>query len=112
MHSIFIFLALAASAAAQITTGSVSGYVLDPSHHPILSARVTVTDSGRSLTRSTLTDVTGFFRVADLLPSAYRLSAAADGFATRQSLDVEVPVWREGGRRSPSDWYDENRASL
>jgi hypothetical protein len=83
---------LALAVAGQVTTGSVSGYVLDPSRRPIPNANVTIADSGRSLTRTTITDVTGYFRLADLPPSAYRLSAAAAGFQTTQSPDVQVAV--------------------
>jgi outer membrane receptor protein involved in Fe transport len=92
MRVVMVVLALVSSAAAQVTTGSVSGFVLDPSHRPIPNAGITVSDARRSLTRSATTDVTGYFRVADLPPAAYKLSAAAPGFVTTQSPEVQVAV--------------------
>ena len=92
MRVVIGLLALVLGAAGQVTTGSVSGFVLDPSRRPIPNASVTVSDSRRSLTRSATTDVTGYYRVADLPPSAYKLSATATGFVTTQSPDVQVAV--------------------
>ena len=92
MRAVYILLAFALPGAGQVTTGSVSGYVLDPSRRPIPGASITASDAKRSLTRSATTDATGYFRVADLPPSAYRLSAAAPGFVTTQSPDVRVAV--------------------
>src|SRR5215467_3355083 len=92
LRAIIALLALTVTAAAQITTGSVSGYVVDPSNRPIPKAKITVIDTQRLVTRSTLTDLTGYFRLADLPPAVYRVNVAAPEFATVVSPAVEVGV--------------------
>jgi hypothetical protein len=65
---------------AQVTTGTVSGYVIDPSGKPVPSAVVAATDPHRGLSRETVTDAAGFYRFADLAPAVYDVSASAPGF--------------------------------
>jgi hypothetical protein len=43
-------------AAAQVTTGSLTGYVLDPSNRPIAGAKVAASDPLRSTVRETTAD--------------------------------------------------------
>ena len=70
---------------AQVTTGSLSGFVIDPSGKPIPRAAVAVSDAQRGVSRHTVTDDTGLYRVADLAPSTYEVSASAPGFETARA---------------------------
>lgn len=90
-------LLFATSAFGQITTGTISGYIFDPARLPIQNAKVVVKDTARSTSRPALTDVNGFYRVTDLLPSSYQVQVAAMGFAAAQSaqLRLEVNATRE-----------------
>jgi Carboxypeptidase regulatory-like domain/TonB dependent receptor len=85
-------LVLLGSALGQITTGSVSGYVFDPSLRGIPNAKVTVVEPERSLTRAATTDSTGFYRIPDLPPASYRLAAAATGFAVSPFQELPLAV--------------------
>jgi len=80
----------------QVTTGSVSGFVLDPARRPIHNAAVTLADSGRSISRHATTDTTGFYRFIETQPAAYSVSASAENFAEVKSellyVRVDMPM--------------------
>jgi outer membrane receptor protein involved in Fe transport len=87
----------------QVTTGTISGYVLDPSGKPIPRAPVAASDTLRGIARQTITDDTGLYRFADLAPGDYQVSASAPGFDTgrlaatlrvdaRLRLDVSLSI--------------------
>ncbi len=78
--------------AAQVTTGSISGYVFDPSGKPIVYAQVNSTDLARSMIRETTTDNTGFFRFAKLQPASYSISSVSPGFEKITIREVRVEV--------------------
>ena len=80
--TLIVLLADGLPLSAQITTGAVSGYVIDPSGKPVPRAEVAAADPQRGSSRKTVTDDTGFYRFADLAPAVYEVSASAPGFAT------------------------------
>src|SRR5260370_514260 len=92
MRGILISLAFVLSSFGQITTGSLSGYVFDPSKRAIPNAKVMITDPARSFTRAAIADAAGFYRIADLPPASYKLAASASGFVTTLSPDVRLAV--------------------
>ena len=55
---------------AQVTSGSITGYVWDPANRPIAGAKVTASDSLRSTVREAATDSKGLYYFADLPPAA------------------------------------------
>src|SRR5580704_15145206 len=77
---------------AQVNTGSISGYVLDPSGKAIPGAGLTLEDTARSLTRSIQSSPAGYYEFDGLPPAEYRLSVNAASFAqlTTQAIRVEV----------------------
>ena len=79
-------------ARAQVTTGSISGYVIDPSGRPIANATVEVADTARAFARTATTDDTGMYRLAELPPATYDVSAAAQGFAKAMRQQVHLVV--------------------
>jgi hypothetical protein len=94
MRHISIFLLLAVSSVfGQVSTGSLSGYILDPSERAVPNAPVTLQSVGRSLQRSSQTDSSGFYLFEELAPGDYQLSVNASGFAPgRTELPVHVEV--------------------
>src|SRR5580658_6692393 len=72
--------------------GRDSGTVTDSSGGVLLKATVNVVDTGTGLKRTAMTNGTGQFRVAGLLPATYDISAEMAGFATgiRKSVIVAI----------------------
>src|SRR2546421_4823181 len=87
----FWFFFCAASALAQVTTGSISGHVLDPRQKPMAGAEITATGSDRGLLRPFLPDDTGFYFLADPPPAFYTISAKASPFVPA-STDLRLAV--------------------
>ena len=93
--AVFTILAAALSASAvqaQVTTGSVSGSVSDPSGRPVPGATVVASDGARASARTAVSDEMGRYRFADLPPALYDLSAAARGFERVERRQVSVTV--------------------
>jgi Carboxypeptidase regulatory-like domain len=82
----------AVAAYAQVTTSSISGFVLDPSGKPIQKAKVTVSDPSHAISRSVYTDAAGFYHILDLAPALYQVSGEASQFAKTEGPSVELEV--------------------
>jgi hypothetical protein len=83
-----IIVAAAGIAAAQDTTGTISGRVVDPQGLPIPGATVNVT--GTQGTRTVVTDGDGEFTVPFLAPESYTIRAELAGFETVSRSGIEV----------------------
>ena len=81
-------LSAARSAAAQDTTGTVSGRVVDV--QGLILPGVMVTVSGPQGAKTAVTDGEGRFTVAFLTPGPYAVRAELDGFTTVDRSDVQV----------------------
>ena len=79
-------------AGAQVQTGSVSGYVLDPSAKPIPNAPVVIQSVAQAFTRSEHTDDSGYYEFDGLPPAEYTLTVNATGFSpvTAQAIHIAV----------------------
>src|ERR1700675_1333941 len=99
LSSLLLLAACAAFAAplhAQFPLGALRGAVQDSSGARIAGAVISVSDSEKSLTRAVRSDGQGEFRVEDLFPGAYQLTASAGGFgAARTKVVVAVSSVRE-----------------
>ena len=84
-------LSAALPARAQVTTGSITGYVFDPAKRPIVGAQVAVSDSLRANVRQAVTDSKGLYYLADLPPATYTLDCSAASFAV-SSVHIQVEV--------------------
>jgi len=73
---------LFASSAWAQSTSSITGVIRDSSDAVIPGAEVVVTSLATGSVRETLTSDTGIYRVTNLLPGEYRVSAAMAGFKT------------------------------
>src|SRR5688572_33208768 len=64
---------------AQVA-GSISGYIKDTSGAAVPSASITVVSGEQQLTRSTTSDVTGFYNLLAMQSGIYEVSVSATGF--------------------------------
>ncbi len=85
-------LLVAGAAHAQITSGSVSGFVTDPSAAAIPRAIVKVTGVGQDASRQTVSDQSGFYRIDDLVPGRYDVVFSAPQFSDAGASGVIVRV--------------------
>src|SRR6266568_5580133 len=69
-------------AAGQTVNGSFRGKVADPSGGVIPEATVKMTDTGKSLSRETKTDASGYYEFLDVAPSTYEFAISFAGFET------------------------------
>lgn len=67
---------------AQSATANLAGTVQDEQDASVRGAKITLRDPAKGISRETLTDATGTFRFARLLPGGYELTAESSGFAT------------------------------
>ena len=85
-------LLLAATVFAQETTGGLQGTVKDPSGAVVSNAVVVVSGTTLVGDKQTKTDAGGYYRLANLPPGTYTVTASAKGFSTsrRAGLTLEV----------------------
>jgi hypothetical protein len=76
--------------AQVLTTGGISGSVIDQSGGVIPDARVTISDPSTGFTRTTTSNAAGLYTFSDLQPATYRLKVSAKGFADAVVKDVVV----------------------
>jgi len=87
----------AASLFGQSSTAVLSGAVADEQERAIASAKVTLLEPGKGLTRVTTSDSNGAFVFSQLAPSTYQLSVEQQGFSKAQFTDLVINA---GDRRS------------
>ncbi len=78
------------SAAAQATSGTISGVVTDENQGVITSASVTVRNVGTNESRSLTTDSEGRYRFPNLPVGNYEVTAQANGFAKLVRSGIEL----------------------
>jgi len=77
---------------AQKTTSDIVGTVVDSSDQAIAGATVTAKNNGTGATKSTTTDSTGGFRIPNLQPGRYEITAEAPNFSKSVVKDIELNV--------------------
>src|SRR5580698_5916227 len=88
-------LLFAASAWAQITTGSLSGTVSDPAGAVVPGATVEVRNQQTGVVVNLVTNDAGLYKAAFLIPGMYTVRIQAPGFATFEARDVQVELAHE-----------------
>ncbi len=76
---------------AQVS-GSISGFVRDPSGAAIPGAAVTARSAEQQLTRNSTTDGTGFFNILAIPSGTYDITTAADGFERQVQHGVRLSL--------------------
>ncbi len=77
---------------AQKTTADIIGTVVDSSDQAIAGATVTAKSIGTGATKSATTDSTGTFRIPNLQPGRYEITAEAANFSKSVIKDIELNV--------------------
>jgi hypothetical protein len=88
----FVICGTAAVAAAQGTTGSISGVVTDESKAALPGATVTVKDTETGQARVLTTDEQGRYRADSLVPGKYDIVVELSGFRTAQVAGMNVTI--------------------
>lgn len=83
-------LLLAAPAFSQSTYATVSGTVEDSTRALLPGVSVTATNNATGVVTSVLSNESGAYNFASLLPGMYRVSAELPGFQTRTYTDVQL----------------------
>ena len=92
ISGLFFFLTLAAlSSMAQKITGDITGTVLDRTGAAVQGAAVTATNIATNESRSAKTSDTGSFRILELPPGKYKVTATMQGFKT-VTREAEVAI--------------------
>ena len=85
-------LCIAQPLAAQRTTASLRGEVLDANGNPAPGAVVTATQPETGFSRSTSSNAVGIYTLSDLPLGAYTLKAEFEGFRTSEVTDIVLNV--------------------
>jgi hypothetical protein len=86
---LFLLLAALLPADAQVT-GTISGYIKDPSGAAVAGASVTATLTGQTASRTAVADETGFFNLLAMPRGTYTVSATSTGFSTKSQSGIEL----------------------
>ena len=82
----------AAHAQGVGASGDITGTVVDPSGAAVPKAKVSATDTAKGLSRTTISDDRGEYRLSGLEPSTYNVKAEAAGFQSVERLGVLLNV--------------------
>src|SRR5690348_16288119 len=99
LHNEWLLLAIIAmilssglTAFGQAVTGSIMGYITDPSGAAIPSASVTATEAQTNVATTRTTDSAGMYLITNLLPGAYTINVEAKGFKAFSRVGVRLDV--------------------
>ena len=81
---------LAAAASAQSTFGEFVGTVHDPTGSVVAGCVVKATNTGTSATRSTVTDASGGYTLANMEPGEYEITIKAPGFEVAKFAGITL----------------------
>jgi hypothetical protein len=91
--SVACLLAFGAAAAwPQATSGEITGKLTDAAGRPLSDVEITAINPDTGVSRSALSEASGFYRIATLPPGDYELRASVSGFKTVVHRAVTVTV--------------------
>jgi hypothetical protein len=79
-------------ARAQVTGGTLSGNVTDPSGGSIPQAKLIIKNIATGVERTVTTNSDGFYTAPNLLPGEYQVSTSAKGFDTVKNMGLTMTV--------------------
>ena len=77
---------------AQVSSGSLIGDARDPRTQPVANVSITARNNATGFSRTSATDAEGSYRIDDLLPGGYTLTARRAGFKTLAVSPISVEV--------------------
>src|SRR5205823_5602031 len=77
---------------AQVTGATISGTAVETTCRLIANARVVVTNTATSISRSVTSNADGFYTMANLLAGSYEVTFSASGFKTDVRKGVALTV--------------------
>ena len=77
---------------AQVTGGTISGTVADPSGRVIVGARIAITNPATGISRTVTTNTDGFYTAPNLQAGSYDLTFAAQGFKSEVRNGIALTV--------------------
>src|SRR6266496_6596795 len=81
------------------TTGSIAGFVKDPSGAAVPGVTVAASGPNSIRAQSATSGADGSFTILNLPPSKYTITASAKGFAKYEQTEIEVNL----GRTAPAE---------
>jgi hypothetical protein len=89
----FVIFAIASSVTlAQVSSGSLIGDVRDPKKQAVAEVMVTASNNATGFARTSITGPGGAYRIDNLLPGAYTLTARRVGFKTLAVFPITVEI--------------------
>jgi hypothetical protein len=77
---------------AQLSSGSITGVVSDPSHAVIPAAKITLTEMDKGLVTNATTDVSGRYLIRSVPTGRYKLTVTAPGFEIETRTNIVLDV--------------------
>src|SRR5579859_3303064 len=90
------FLFCSVSAFAQFKA-SIQGTVTDPQGNAVVGAKITITDQSTQAHYSAVSNNQGYYRINEMPPGSYTVSAEGTGFKIAVSKDVVVEAEQPRG---------------
>ena len=76
----------------QAVTGSITGYITDPTGSAVPAATVTATETRTNVSTSRTADAAGMYLITNLLPGTYTLTVTAAGFKAFSQEAIQLAV--------------------
>jgi hypothetical protein len=95
LTTLAVVVALGGRSAAQGTTGTITGFVTDPSNAAVPGATVTIRAVETDQTRVLVTDGDGRYRAPALSPGRYEVVVELAGFQTARHQDLSLSVGQD-----------------
>ncbi len=89
--SLSIFL-LSSHLAAQLSTATINGTIVDSSGAVVTKAQITVSDPATGFSRETVSGTAGDYNITFLPPGGYIMTVKAAGFSTLQQKGIQLLV--------------------
>ncbi|MBZ5562800.1 MAG: carboxypeptidase regulatory-like domain-containing protein [Acidobacteriia bacterium] len=80
------------SAWAQVTSGSLTGVVTDPTSAVVPAANVVLTDTNKGYDYTGTTDATGRYLITNLPSGTYKMAVNAPGFKSFTQTDIVITI--------------------
>ena len=90
--TVFIIVLAASLLGAQLNRGVVEGTVTDPQGGRVAGATVSIRNEDTSVSTSSTTNETGYFRTVGLVPGKYLFRFTAPGFSSKEVTGLDVPA--------------------